>query len=156
MVHVPSGTTTNTITHTEAACSLQTDNFTIIEGTGSCAGTLSDLIISQISDPNSGNEHYIEIYNGTGVAINLDAPTSDYEIQTYYNGNISGALGSGTPNKSSNFDFYMDLTGTIPNNTTWVISAGELGSLATYPAGDIIPFGFNENEVIYLYKNKLH
>lgn len=153
IVHVPSGATTNTITLTEAACNIQTDTFTIIEGTGSCAGTLSDLIISQISDPNSGNEHYIEIYNGTGVAINLDAPTSDYEIQTYYNGNISGALGSGTPNTSSNFDFYMDLTGTIPNNTTWVISAGELGSLATYPAGDIIPFGFNENEVIYLYKN---
>ncbi|MCB9042922.1 MAG: lamin tail domain-containing protein [Chitinophagales bacterium] len=44
--------------------------------------TASNLFISEYSEPNGGNCKYIELYNGTGVAIDL----ANYEIWGISNG----------------------------------------------------------------------
>lgn len=79
MATVPSGTTTGSISVTEASCTETGSDFTILDFIGSCSSAFSDLIISEIYDSNSGSLGYIEIYNGTGVTKNL----SDYEIDRY-------------------------------------------------------------------------
>ncbi len=80
---VPNGATTGLINVTEASCLESTaGNFTRLEGSGACIsiGTIfSDLVISEVYDQTSGSLGYIEIYNGTGAAINL----ADYRIDRY-------------------------------------------------------------------------
>ncbi|MCA0350285.1 MAG: lamin tail domain-containing protein, partial [Bacteroidetes bacterium] len=65
----------------------------------------SNLIISEYGEGNGGSKKYIEIYNGTGVAVNL----SNYEIWAINNG---GSWPEST----------ISLSGTLPNNTTYVIA----------------------------------
>ncbi len=52
-------------------------------------GAFSDLIISEYVE-GSGNNEYLEIYNGTGTTIDL----SGYSIKRYLNGNTSGSSSS--------------------------------------------------------------
>ncbi len=87
--------------------------FTLINATGSCGYT--DLIISEIYDANSGNNHYIEIYNGTSNTINLDAP--DYELSVQ--NNPSGVITT------------WDISGTISPGQVIVYYGGSNGGLAT-------------------------
>jgi hypothetical protein len=79
-------------------------------------GTLvpaSNLIISEYGEGAGGNKKYIEIYNGTGVSVNL----ANYEIWKNVNG--------------SNWNFNtgntlatlpLSLTGTLANGATYVIA----------------------------------
>lgn len=76
---VADGTSTGSISVTESGCTETGSSFTIINFSGSCSSPFSDLIISEVYDSNSGSLGYIEIYNGTGTAIDL----SDYEIDRY-------------------------------------------------------------------------
>jgi hypothetical protein len=66
---------------------------------------------------------------------------SDYEILIWNNG---------VENWDSNY--YVDLTGTIPNNTAWVIGCGS-GTSSGVGNTNSIPYGFNANERIVLYKD---
>ncbi len=47
--------------------------------------TPSDIFISEITDSNSGSHSYVELYNGTGLPINL----SNYQLRFYNNGSSS-------------------------------------------------------------------
>lgn len=68
-------------------------------------GQTTDLIISEYGEGSSGNSKYIEIYNGTGASVDL----SNYRIWTISNG---GSWPEAT----------INLSGTLPNNTSYVIA----------------------------------
>jgi hypothetical protein len=51
-------------------------------GTHTFTNPLSDIVISEVADPTSGNDHYIEIYNGTGAPINLENMVSTTPVVT--------------------------------------------------------------------------
>ena len=112
-------------------------DFTLLAQSGTCTGVMSDLIISEIFDPTSGNNHYIEIYNGTGSSINLSSPNV-YGIEVQNN-----PVGNTT---------YIDITGTINAGETKVYFAGSNGGKATIPVQGL-GSGFNEIDEIRLYKN---
>lgn len=58
--------------------------------TGTAAyGQATDLIISEYVE-GSGNNKYIEVYNGTGAAVNL----ADYQLQLFSNGSATAAVGA--------------------------------------------------------------
>lgn len=82
-----------------------------------------DLIFSEYVE-GSGNEKYIEIYNGTGAAVNL----GDYEYRAFHNG-IS------TPS------FVTALSGTLADGATLVLKNG---SAVLFPGGQAA-FGVQHN-----------
>jgi hypothetical protein len=81
LAEVDAGTTTGNITITEAGCPITSaGSFTVINTNGGCVtSNLSDLIITEFYDKSSGSLSYIEIYNGTGAAVNL----SGYSIRRF-------------------------------------------------------------------------
>ncbi len=122
-VTVPAGASTGVITVTEAMCDVtSSSNFTLItsEDNG-CEGgvSASDLFISEITDSTYGSMTYVEIYNGTGVAVNL----ADYALEIAYNGN------------SNNTDIAT-LSGTIANGDVHVVRTSTAGFVCTTPGGD--------------------
>ena len=118
--------------------------YTIIDNViGTCQGTSglspTDLFISEVTDAPSGSHTYIEIFNGTGAAVNL----ADYEIRIHHNGsnNAGGDI--------------ADLTGVLAHNTTYVIGIG--GGDSTDPEGGFTAdaffsiSGINNNDNVRLY-----
>ncbi|HEU4718228.1 MAG TPA: lamin tail domain-containing protein, partial [Bacteroidia bacterium] len=91
-----------------------------------------DLIFSEYVE-GSGNEKYIEIYNGTGAAVNL----SDYEYLAFHNGAASPS-------------FTTALSGTLADGATLVLKNGS----ATLYSGGQAEFGVqhNGNDALALYK----
>ncbi len=69
----------------------------------------TDLFISEVTDANTGSLTYIEIYNGTGSAINL----ANYKLKVYTFGNV--------PVNPATLSCNLDLSGTIANNATCII-----------------------------------
>lgn len=121
-----------------------TDLFTVIVNTiSSCEGTSgltpSDLFISEVTDAPSGSHTYIELFNGTGAAVDL----TDYEIRIHNNGssNAGGAI--------------ADLSGILADNTVYVVAIG--GTDVNDPEGghtadDFFGInGINNNDNIRLY-----
>ena len=92
----------------------------------------TDLFFSEYVE-GSGNNKYIEIFNGTGATVNL----ADYELQVFANGN-------NTPTSNT-------LAGTLANNTTIVYknsSATLYGGASTNSS----VVNFNGNDAFALYK----
>jgi gliding motility-associated-like protein len=77
----------------------------------------SNLIISEVTDANTGSLTYIEIYNGTGATVNL----SNYKLKLYNNGSATASC-----------DFF--LTGTVANNAVHVVKVS-----ADPNAGGVVP-----------------
>ncbi|MGG9972194.1 beta strand repeat-containing protein [Ferruginibacter sp. SUN002] len=142
-VEVPSAAGTGVIAITDnASCTYKTSSsFTSLNQAGTCsgAGAYTDLIITEISDPVSGNNHYIEVYNGTSNTINLNTP-NNYTIQVYNDGSPSGTVQS------------VDISGTIAPGGIKVYYAGANGGLATATAQGTSN-GFNDNDEIRLLKD---
>jgi hypothetical protein len=93
IAEVPSGVSATSAISTSNAAGCYSNGFgtfTLINATGNCANT--DLIISEIYDAVSGNNHYIEIFNGTGNTINLDAPDYELNVLNKPSGSILMAL----------------------------------------------------------------
>ena len=61
----------------------------LIAGQHASYAQATDLIISEYLEGSSFNK-YIEIYNGTGAAVDL----ADYELRTFFNGNTSPFIGN--------------------------------------------------------------
>lgn len=77
---VPAGATGGAVVVTETTCDVTAGtSFTLLEQTGSCGSVFSDLIISEVYDEDGGALGYVEIYNGTGAAIQL----ADYRLDRY-------------------------------------------------------------------------
>jgi hypothetical protein len=133
--YVPSGAG-NTIEITTDNCPETYSSFTLTE-TSSCgagSGTPTELFISEVTDASSGSLSYIEIFNGTGSAVNL----SNYSIAQYNNGNSSPTCN-------------ITLSGTLANNDVYVISIGSNGGLADAYFNTC--GGVNTNDCIKLLKN---
>lgn len=96
----------------------------------------SDLFISEYVEGTSSNK-YIEIYNGTGAAVDL----SDYKLQLFANGVTS------TTND-------VALTGTLAHGATKVYknSSANLSLPSGVTAEDNNACNFNGNDAIALYK----
>ncbi|QNK77056.1 choice-of-anchor D domain-containing protein [Winogradskyella sp. PAMC22761] len=146
-VTIPAGSETGSLEINDDLGCLSSSLFTIIDQQisdceGSTGNTPSDLFISEVTDHNSGSHTYVELYNGTGSAINL----SNYELRVHGNGSETASGGSAT------------LTGTLANNAVFVVAIGGgdandgNGSItADFIASSIN--GVNGNDPIRLYKN---
>jgi len=142
LVEIPVGYTNATIEIIEGGCPLSTSSsFTLIDQTGSCGTTFSDLIISEVYDAQSGTLGYIEIYNGTGSSINL----STYKIEKYHN--------LSTTTSTATYTFPASGIGsTISNGQVLVGKIGSGGSSSIY---DFIfvnsSNGYNDDNRLELY-----
>ena len=116
--------------------------FTFISTSGTCTGAKTDLIISEIFDPQSGNDHYIELYNGTNALIDLNG-TNDYSLRL---------LNKSSASDPSPTTYNLDVTGTIAMDGIVVVYAGSDGGKSTLPIQGFNN-GFNEFDEIQLLKN---
>jgi hypothetical protein len=100
-----------------------------------------DLFFSEYVEGSSNNKA-IEIYNGTGTAINLDA--GNYILEMYFNGNPSPLTGLGHP---------IHLTGTIANGNVFVIADSSANAAILAKANQTSNVSwFNGNDAIVLKK----
>ncbi|MFN8295865.1 MAG: HYR domain-containing protein [Chitinophagales bacterium] len=109
-----------------------TFNCTNISSTVSTTPNATDLFISEYVE-GSGNNKYIEIYNGTGAAVSL----SNYNLQVYANG-------STTPTTST-----LGFTGTLANGATLVLRNASASPAIGTSNGAVI---FNGNDAVALGK----
>ena len=142
---VPAGSTSGTIKVNEAGCNLYvTPVFTQTKQSGVCSSgnNLNDLIISEVYDSVANNSWYMELYNPTGTAINLDAAGADYKLVRY------GDIGTTTGLRS------VDISGIIPPGGVYLADIGSdsaCGALAFEYTNK--GNGINENDEIRLTKN---
>lgn len=144
-VTIPAGANTGSLEINDNIGCLSSSLFTVIDQLisdceGSTASTPSDIFISEITDHGSGSHSYVELFNGTGVTVDL----SDYELRIHGNGNINA---TGT----------IALTGNLPNNEVFVVAFGSTESTNNYASHgyDLAnnTSGVNSNDPIRLYKN---
>ncbi|MHA7841795.1 MAG: lamin tail domain-containing protein [Winogradskyella sp.] len=130
--------------------------FTIINSEiSSCEGssgtTPTDLFISEVTDANTGGLTYIEIYNGTGVTINL----SNYSIQFFNNGNATqngGLINLNNVNLASGNTYTVGVSA----GSTCTGITGADGSLANQTGFGGVNFGVNSDDHIRLYDGTSH
>ena len=143
-ITIPANSISGSIIVTNNIGCQTTDLFTIIDNTiSSCEGssglTPTDLFISEITDAPTGSHTYIEIYNGTGAAVDL----TDYEIRIHNNGsnNAGGAI--------------ADLSGILADDTVYVVAIGGTDvndPEGGYTADDFFGInGINDDDNIRLY-----
>src|SRR5688500_16034530 len=72
----------------------------------SASAAPSDLLLSEYVEGSSNNKA-IEIFNGTGVAVNL--ATAGYALETYSNGSATAGL-------------TINLTGTVADGDVYVVA----------------------------------
>jgi len=127
-----------TVTVVDASCATPTGTITVTAPVSASGSTPTDLFISEVTDEDVGSLTYIEIYNGTGVTKNL----SNYKLKVYNNGNSTTSCDNA-------------LSGSLPNNTTWVVAVG-----STTNVGGVVPNqvfaacgGVNNNDNIRLTTN---
>jgi hypothetical protein len=139
---VPPGADTGKITLIDnSPCERNSSsNFKYNYRDGNC-NLYNDLFISEIYDPGSLDSHYVEIYNGTGSAINLDIP-NNYILQVL---NKSSYAGTATITN-------INITGIIPPDTALVYYAGSAGSLVSGTQSNK-GVGFNAYDDIQLLKS---
>jgi hypothetical protein len=141
---VPEGAGTGRISILDdVACrSTSSGTFTTLIPNNNCGGAYTDLFISEVYDPLSGNNHYVEIYNGTGAEINLNTPAS-YAIQVANRNTEGGTITLTTVN----------ITGVIPNGETRVYYLGANGLGLTTGTQSSAGTGYNLFDDVRLLKN---
>lgn len=126
-----------------SACEeVSVDTYSLTTSSGTCSAYpgYTDLFISEVYDSNSENVWNIELYNPTSSPILL---TGIYQIKRA--GDVLDPL---------NYSRTIDLIGTVPPNSVFVISAGSSSQVCPY-AYDMTENGpgINAEDVITLYKN---
>ncbi|MBK9329267.1 MAG: HYR domain-containing protein [Sphingobacteriales bacterium] len=118
-----------------AALSVSPNTFNCSNISGS---PLSGLLISEYIE-GSGNIKAIEIYNGTGSAVNLSA--GGYELRYYFNGSTSVG---GT----------IALTGTVASGDVYVVATSSASPAVLAQADQTSSSSFfNGNDAVVLYKS---
>lgn len=143
-VTIPSGASTGSIDVNNNLGCINSEAFTVIDNLiSSCEGSgtpPAELFISEITDHGTGSHSYVEIYNGTGSAINL----TGYEIRVHNNG-------SATPTST------VALSGTIANDDVFVLAFGSVDATNPYAAHGYDQSsaisGINDDDNIRLYNN---
>ncbi|OYU84628.1 MAG: hypothetical protein CFE24_05540 [Flavobacterium sp. BFFFF2] len=132
------------VTVTQPNCTTPTGSIDITAplNNGSGGGLPSKLFISEVTDAATGSLSYVELYNATGVPVNL----ADYKLKFYNFGN-NPAPGT-VPNLSCN----LTLTGTIANNSTNLIKVSNDPNIAGVTADQVFTGcgGVNNNDYIVL------
>ncbi|NUY80337.1 choice-of-anchor D domain-containing protein [Flavobacterium sp. MAH-1] len=112
-VVVPVGAVSGPVITTNAAgCSVSTTFGIIKQVTGGCQGGAalpSSLFISQVTDSGADAMSYIEIYNGTGAAVNLNG----WSLQFFNNGSATQNGGNVALNNVM-----------LPNNSMYTVVVG--------------------------------
>lgn len=143
-VQVTSGTSSGAITVIESGCPLDSVlNFNILENSGTCnTSTFNDILITEVYDRNGQNNWYMELYNPTNTAVDLDALGTDFSIERY--ANVGGAI----PSR------IIDLSGTINPNSVFTLNLGNSADDCVFTA-DFVESGdgINDNDEIRLLKN---
>ncbi|MEO7171665.1 fibronectin type III domain-containing protein [Flavobacterium sp.] len=106
-------------TVTPSTCTSPTGSITVDSPTSTGNAPPTNLFISEVTDADAGSLTYVEIYNGTGAAVNL----SNYKIRTFNNGSATATVGCENV-----------LAGILANNSTYVVSVGSLTNL-----GGVVP-----------------
>ena len=106
-------------------------------GVSAAAGSATELIISEIIEGSSNNKA-IEIYNGTGAAVDL--ATGGYNIQIYFNGSASAGL-------------TINLTGSVANGDVFVLAQAAANATILAQADQTNGAGwFNGDDAVVLRK----
>lgn len=121
-VIVPAGAVTGPLITTNAQGCVASTIFTMINNVSTgCEGgnTVPNLFIAEVTDASSGNLSYVEIYNGTGAAVNLGG----YSLRVENNG-------GGTPT-------IINLNSVVlPDNDMHIVALGATGTFCAVPGGD--------------------
>jgi hypothetical protein len=135
IIIVPAGGTSGGIVVTDAQPCNVSSAFTFIEkDITSCEGSfITDLIIYEVHDQQSGSGGTITLFNGTGSTKNL----SNYRIYRTTNQNDGNEVN------------YANLTGSIAPGALGIITVSGT-SCAPASTNGIITGGFNENDGIQL------
>lgn len=97
----------------------------------------TELFISEYIEGSSNNKA-IEIFNGTGAAVDLGA--GSYNLQMYFNGNATAGL-------------TINLTGSVANGDVWVVAHGSANATILAQADQTNSSGwFNGDDVVVLRK----
>ena len=142
---VPTGITTGVLTLTESGCAIKsTSNFNPISNSGICVtgNSLNGLIISEVYSSLVGKSYYVEVYNPTGNAIDLDALGADYKLVRY------GDVGQ------TNGIHSVNISGIIPAGGVYLADLGVdsiCGALGFQYSNKL--YTLNENDEIRLTKN---
>lgn len=155
-VIVPAGATSGNIVTTNATGCQAANAFTVIDNkANTCQGgsTATDLFISEVTDATTGGLSYIEIYNGTSSAINMNG----YSLKTYSNGDTLSpntlSLNNFLLNPGSIYVVAIGTTSSPDTFNTCSISGGN-GSLANQSSTSAgVNFDTGNNDYIGLYKN---
>ena len=110
----------------------------IVFGGGSVVGQATDLIISEYVE-GSGNNKYIEVFNGTGNSVDL----ANYSLRLYSNG-------------SASVSSSVVLSGTLHPNQTKVFNnsgASIYNGTSTTSTQITAVLGFNGDDAIAIYNN---
>lgn len=121
-------TSNSFVANWNAASGADSYELDVYQVTGSPA---ADLIFSEYIE-GSGNNKFIEIYNGTGSEVNL----SDYKINLYTNGSTTASA--------------QALTGILPNGATLVYRNGQATLNTTFEVSSIT--NFNGDDALALVK----
>lgn len=147
VVKVPVGAPNSSIIHLKTStCNVSVAiPFSVLSMSGNCqttgtgGGSITGLFIAEVFDSQTGNIHYVKIFNGTGASVNL----STYSIRLV---TIGSACGTNTTD--------ISLSGTVANNSYYTILIGSatnicsLGTINLNPSGT--SYGYNGNDYIQL------
>ena len=101
------------------------------------AATITELFFSEYIEGSSNNKA-LEVYNGTGAAINL--ATGGYNVQMYFNGNTSAGL-------------TINLTGTVASSDVYVLAQSSANATILAEADQTNGAGwFNGDDAVVLRK----
>ncbi|MEM1041704.1 MAG: lamin tail domain-containing protein [Bacteroidota bacterium] len=106
---------------------------------GAAVAQTSDLLISEYVEGSAFNKA-IELYNGTGSAVDLEA--EGYYLRIFFNGNTTAG---------SN----IALTGTVANDDVFVIAEDDADSLLVLPLADQLSgsLSFNGDDAVVLFRD---
>ena len=104
---------------------------------GAASASPTELLISEYIEGSSNNKA-IEIYNGTGATVDLDA--GDYNLQYFFNGNPVAGL-------------TIDLTGTVASGDVYVVAQASAVAMILAQADQTNGSGwFNGDDAVALRK----
>jgi len=98
-----------TLNVTQPSCAIPTGTIQVTAPLAVGGGTPANLFISEVTDEEVGSLTYVEIYNGTGAAVNLNG----YKLRVFNNGSNTASCDN-------------VLTGTLNNNSTFVVAVGSV------------------------------